>query len=364
MDNQLTVTEAIDQTEERFKVVAPLMSFDKEKGFAVQLLQNSPYLMKAATSSPNSLMQAITNIAAIGLSLNPAEKLAYLLPRTVKDSEGKYVSKIFLEPSYMGLCKIATDSGSIKWVQAAMVYSDDSFTDNGPGEKPTHTYKAFDKDRGSVDGVYCVAKTEDGDYLTTVMTAAEIMNIKERSELGKTGKGPWGTDFKEMAKKSVVRQAFKLWPRSAGGAMDQAVHMSNENEGFEPIQTAPKFSSFTAEQKNYFDQLIEKGDGLAMFVFYGSFDLNADDGFSVWSSLFNSFEKGTKGKYGKIVNDLIKTGESIFLDCLTVIEEGLGIDDAAVLEAIEGFDGETIKLIESKLDNEMVMEFNKLLNKG
>jgi len=352
MDNQLSLVEVMDQAQERFNVVAPAMNFDKEKGFAVQLLNNNSRLMDAAKSSPNSLLQAVTNIAAINLSLNPAEKLAYLLPRNVKNNEGKWVPRIFLEPSYMGLCKLATDSGSIKWVQSQIVFKNDTFTDNGPGEKPTHIYDAFSSDRGDFVGVYCVAKTSEGDYLTTTMKADEIEDIKGRSEAGKKGFGPWITDFFEQAKKTVVRRGFKMWPRSNGGAMDAAVHMSNENEGFEPImQSAPKIAEFTADQKNYFDQVIEKNDALEMFVFVKSIEEE------IFINLYHSFSKD-KGKYQKVVNSLNERGASKFMEykdaLIQSIEEG---DTGGSQELIEELSKDVLAMLSD--ESEIINDFLK-----
>jgi recombination protein RecT len=334
MNNQMTVAEAIEETAERFNSVAPCyMQYDAEKGFAVQLLNNNSYLKKAATESPKSLQQAITNVAAIGLSLNPAEKLAYLLPRNVKigkDQSGRdlWQTRIFLEPSYMGLIRLATNSGSIEWVQADVAYQNDEFIDNGPGEKPAHKYNAFTKDRGELVGVYCVAKTCGGDYLTTTMPLDEIISIRDRSETWKKyNSGPWKDDFNEMAKKAVIRRAFKTWPMTDERAA-HAVDLSNINEGFEPILTSPDIGSYTAEQKAYYDQLIESGSGLGMFVFQQT--LNNE---SLFTSLYHSFEKGTKGKYQRIVDELIKAGADQATSILVDLEASLqSNDDVAASE--------------------------------
>jgi len=354
------IQKVIDITEERFKLVAPKsINYEAEKGFAMQILTNNSYLMKVALENNASLAQAITNVAAIGLSLNPAEKQAYLLSRTVNE-DGKFVSKIFLEPSYIGLCKIATDSGSIEWVQADCVYANDSFMDKGVGEKPDHSYNAFGKERGDFVGVYCVAKTRTGDYLTTLMDSDEINSVMSRSEAVKAmrernkGKGgPWVSDFKEMAKKTVIRNGFKTWPRTNERAF-QAVHISNENEGFEPILSSPEINDFTGEQKSYYDQLITNNDSIGMYVLLTTVEE------TVRNNLYHSFEKGTKGKYQRIVDDLYRKGAAQIMDCVTVIEENLGGDDSAVLEIIEGFDNDTLKIIEDRLNPEMVMEFNKV----
>jgi len=361
------IAEVIDLAEERFVSIAPpKMNYEAEKGFVIQLLRNNDYLMKVATGNPQSLQQAITNVAAIGLSLNPAEKQAYLIPRNVKQGD-KWVSKIFLEPSYMGLCKLATDSGSIEWIQANCVYENDTFLDNGAGNKPTHVYEAFGKNRGSFVGVFCEAKTHTGDYLTTVMAEEEIINVRDRSEAWKVSKsGPWKTDFTEQAKKTVVRRGYKMWPRSnQNNMLAEAVHLSNENEGFEPIITSPKIIDFTADQKNYFDQMIEKSDALGMYVFSESFDLNdaSSRGASIWTNLLHSFPQGQKGKYQTLVHELRINGESLFFDVLAEIEELIGNDDCAMIELLNEFDDATAKLIENKLNPEMIMSFNRIRGK-
>jgi len=352
MSKELSVSEVIDLTEKRFKQVAPkAISYEAEKGFAMQLLTNNGYLMKVAKENPTSLAQAITNVAAIGLSLNPAEKLAYLIPRNMKERQGNkdvWVSKIFLEPSYMGLCKLATDAGSIEWVQARCAYESDTVADNGVGEKPSHTYSPFSTDRGDFVGVYCVAKTHTGDYLTTFMTVEKVNNIMERSEAVKSYRnnkgsgGPWISDYEEQAKKTVVRQASKLWPKT-NQRMMQAVHLSNENEGFEPIMTSPKTMDFTAGQKSYYDRLIENNDALEMYVLLTTVEE------SVRNNLYHSFEKGTKGKYQQIVDTLYLNGKAVFDDCITAMNETE--DESAVLEVAEELSNDAIELMGNKLSD-------------
>ena len=253
----------------KFIEIAPsTMSFDSEQQFAIQHLKSNAYLFKVAKDNPKSLRSSLINCANVGLSLNPIKKQAYLLPRTIKKDDGKYEKRVFLEPSYMGLCDLALSSGKILWIQARIVREKDTIIDNGPGEKPTHEYQPFG-DRGKIVGVYCSAKLNNGDYLTEFMDIQKIYSVMERSEAVKkwraegeqAGKGgPWITDFEEMAKKTVIRNAFKMWPKWATtDQLAQAVHLSNENEGFEPINdTGPDIESYNAEQKVYFDSMIEK----------------------------------------------------------------------------------------------------------
>ncbi len=367
MTEVMNYVQAIEQTQERFLSIAPAqMKFESEKGFAIQLLKNNDYLMKAAQAHPQSLQQALTNVAAIGLSLNPAEKQAYLIPRTVKAGD-KYITKIFLEPSYMGLIKLSTDSGSIKWVQAYVVYSNDEFLFVGAGEKPSHKFNPFQpiEKRGDFIGVYCIAKTADGDYLTNMMSAEQVFDIRDRSESWKSFKagkvksgGPWQTDFNEQAKKTVIRQGFKTWPRSDLNRLAHAVDLSNENEGFEPIVTSPNLGQTTTETKLYFDQLIEKGDALGMFVLQCTLNQQDDNSFV---TLYHSFEKGQKGKYQKIVDELIKQGFSLVTDIrqafIDAIDSG---DDMAARQLIEELSLDAIEVVKSGLNYDYQQEAEKL----
>ena len=319
----------IDATEERFKAVAPSwMKYESEKGFAIQIFNNNEYLGAIARSSPHSVQQALTNVAAIGLSLNPAKKQAYLISRTVKvkgqDGRDKYQSRIFLEPSYIGLCDIITGSGMIEWIQAECVFSNDKFKMRGISKEPDHDYEAFasKEKRGKFIGAYCVAKTTSGDFLTELMSKEDIISVRNRSEAWKSkmqkeaqGKkgygGPWETDFYEMAKKTVVRRAFKMLPKNKDlQRAEEAIHLSNGNEGFDPIVSSPNIQEFTGETKNHFDRLIEKNDALEMYV------LSMSIGEGAFTGLYHSFEKGAKGKYQRIVDVLIKRGQSLFSDLL------------------------------------------------
>lgn len=357
------IAEVLNNTElvTRFENIAPSgIVFEAEKGFAVQAINNNPMLAGAAQASPNSLMAAVTNVAAIGLSLNPAKKEAYLIPRSVKVND-RYVSKVFLEPSYMGLCNLATGSGRIEWIQAQTVREADTFEYAGIGEKPKHTFNAF-KDRGDIVGVYAVAKTNQGDFLCDLMDLDKINSIMERSESvksarrnNKTPYGPWVTDFEEMAKKSVVRMLFKMLPKNGMERMEQAVNISNDNEGFEPIETAPSLKQFNAEQKAYFDDLIENENAIGMHAFISSIEEQ------VFINLYHSFPKGQKGTYQKLVNSLNKKGREQIVDIGLVVKDAISSNDAIMLnENIEGLSIDEINLIKKELTGEEEMIFNEM----
>lgn len=353
------IAKVIDATEVRFASIAPRnMSYEAEKGFAIQLLKNNSYLMSVAEKSPNSLQQAITNVAAIGLSLNPAKKQAYLITRNVKVSNNSWEHRVFLEPSYMGMCDLATLSGRIEWVQANAVYSKDTYQNNGAGEKPTHSFNSFGE-RGDFVGAYCVAKTDSGDFLTTEMDAKQIYDIRERSEAWKRAKsGPWKTDFIEMAKKSVVRNAFKMWPKTKEmDRLSEAVEISNQNEGFEPVVTAPEIPKASNEAKAFLDQCITNSDGIGMYVLQQTIPE------SQFQDLYHSFEKGTKGKYQSIIDKLLQTGchsfENMLMDFEAVIDSN---DEYGAREVLEDLNDDCKNLMISKLNPEKQSILREMLS--
>lgn len=207
------------------------LSFDREASFAIQALMANDYTLGIAKRNPQSVINAVSNVAAIGLSLNPAKKQAYLVPRK---------GVICLDIGYIGLLDLAIESGSILWGQAELVYSADRFILNGVDKPPTHERDPFAKDRGDVIGAYVVVKTKHLDYLTTTMPIDELLSIRDRSEAWKAKQsGPWKTDPGEMMKKTVIKRAYKLWPKTE--RLTQAIHHLNTEaeEGLPSIEHDP-----------------------------------------------------------------------------------------------------------------------------
>jgi recombination protein RecT len=196
------------------------VNYTKEASFALQILNDNSYLAEIAVNDQDSFKRAIINVAAVGLSLNPLEKLAYLIPRK---------KKVCLDISYIGMIKLATDSGAIKWAAAEIVRANDTYEFQGVNREPIHKFHPF-KDRGEIVGGYCLAKTFDGEFILSQMTGEEILSIRDRSESFKAGKSsPWDTDTNEMIKKTLIRRAYKMWPRTdTRDRLDKAIDVSFE----------------------------------------------------------------------------------------------------------------------------------------
>ncbi len=243
------------------------LNFEVEAGFAVQQLESNDYLLSVALGNHQSVINAVTNVAAIGISLNPARKQAYLVPRD---------RKVCLDISYIGLVDLATQSGSIVWAKAELVYEADHFQMGEPGTMPKHQFNPFAKDRGAVIGAYVVVKTPSGEYLCDAMSIDEINAIRDRSSawkayITKKVSCPWVTDPGEMAKKTVIKRASKMWPKNE--RLNMAIqHLNVElEEGIEFQQRPGAPASGSAAASDALDkrrdakraELIEKLEATA-----------------------------------------------------------------------------------------------------
>lgn len=185
------------------------MNFNREAGFAIQILCNNPYLMKC---DPDSVKHAVVNVALTGLTLNPALKFAYLVPRKVKDE-----LKCILDISYMGMIKILTDAGAVKNVDAGVIYSNDKY-DYRRGSDPYFKHQPALTNRGAKIGAYAIAFMRDGGFQFEILGREDIEKVRSTSESWKNEQGrkfsPWETWEDEMWKKTVLKRLFKLLPKT------------------------------------------------------------------------------------------------------------------------------------------------------
>ncbi|MFU9002877.1 recombinase RecT [Proteus sp. TSJ240517] len=223
------IYEVVNHLKNEFEQVCsePSIAFKRESEFAMQIFANNDYLANVAVNNLVSVRSAIMNVSAIGISLNPAQKLAYLVPRD---------KKVCLDISYMGLMHIAQQSQAIKWCQSSIVRQNDNFQLTSIDTAPRHEYNAFatQEQRGEIVGAYTVVKTEDGDYLTHTMAIADIYSIRDRSSawkawIARKKSCPWVTDEEQMILKTVVKQAAKYWPRRE--RLDKAIDYVNTEAG-------------------------------------------------------------------------------------------------------------------------------------
>lgn len=252
--------EIFNPIKEKFLKLTSEDVFNKECSFAIQHLQSNTYLQK---STNISLLQSVLNIIQIGLTLNPVSKLAYLVPRYKNGAV-----TCCLEPSYMGLVKLATDTGSVINVYADLVYENDYFeSERGTNPNIIHRTKNFGE-RGELIGVYAVAVLHDGSKQFEIMDKAEIEEIRGSSESYKSFvKGDaksciWVSDAPEMWRKTVIKRLCKYLPKTEmWDKLYKAVEMDNEDFKLEhyqitQIETLIQTSAISEERKEAIEKSI------------------------------------------------------------------------------------------------------------
>lgn len=215
MSTELSLKDTITNgVMKRFVELTDQKTFDTELSFALQHINKNSQLQK---STAQSNILAVLNIAQTGLSLNPVLKYAYLVPRSVNRG-GQWVVETYLEPSYIGLCKLVTDSGSAKSIVSHLVYEGDEFEVSlGTSTSIDHKPKFKSKD---ITHVYVVSVLSDGSKMVDIMTKSDIDDIRGRSEsykafdAGKLKSCVWTSDYGEMARKTVIRRGIKYLPKT------------------------------------------------------------------------------------------------------------------------------------------------------
>lgn len=235
VENVKQIVQTVEPDFNQLAEIHKAVNWKRESSFALQILNDNSFLMQTAVNNPDSLKRAIINVAAIGLSLNPVEKLAYLVPRD---------KKVCLDISYRGYLKLAADIGSIKWAVAELVYEKDEYVFRGVGREPVHNFNPFSGERGKIVGCYVLAKTHTDEFILTQMSAEEVFAIRNRSQSWKShikeGKStPWKTDEGQMIKKTVIKRASNDWPRTDTRArLEKALDVSNEADPVELATTS------------------------------------------------------------------------------------------------------------------------------
>lgn len=195
-----------------FQAMLPAhVDVDKFKVAVITAVGNNPKLLEAERGS---LFKAAMEAADLGLSLNPQRREAVILPvynRRTQRFEAQF------RPEYIGLMKLARQSGEVTNIYAHVVHEADTFRFEY-GLKPDLVHVPAREPRGDRTYAYCVWTLKDGTTAFEVMSRDDILAIRDRSQAkDKDGNmvGPWVTDESEMWRKTVVRRASKYMPLSA-----------------------------------------------------------------------------------------------------------------------------------------------------
>lgn len=201
------------------------VTFEKFFSMMVAAVGAAPKLLEC---NRGSLIKSCIQAAELGLSLNPALGECDILPVYDRRENG-FVAQF--RPRYMGMMKLARQSGEVLKIEAEVIREkDDFFFQKGLEPKLEHRIRLGN--RGDMIGAYCVWTLKNGEKQFELMDREQIVSIRDRSSAKtKEGKvvGPWATDEEEMWRKTVVRRASKYMPRSCESFIN-AVAMDNLRE--------------------------------------------------------------------------------------------------------------------------------------
>jgi recombination protein RecT len=212
--------------------------FIEEATHLLAMAHNVPALQEC---TPNSINGVLLSVASTGLSLNPVLKLCYVIPRNVKvktKTGDAWEKRAMVEPSYMGLMKLATDSGAVRNFEVHEVYQGDEFVFDLVQKAPTvhRPYWTLGRQRGKLIGVYGFAVLADGTRIPEHMGADELAKIQSKSD-NKAGSvySDWAG---EMARKSLVKRLQKYVPRTEKAQQFyEAVDLDNKGYELAPAAT-------------------------------------------------------------------------------------------------------------------------------
>lgn len=187
------------------------ISVERFQRVVVTAINKSPDLVHA---DRQSLFTACVEAAQDGLLPNGKEAALVIFNTREKRRGGPdvWVKKVQYMPMIAGIHKKARNTGEIAMLDSHLVYERDHF-DYALGLDPHLVHKPHLGDRGTVIAVYAVCKLKDGTPYIEVMTVPEIDEVRAVSK--SPDKGPWGSWWGEMARKTAVRRLSKRLPMSS-----------------------------------------------------------------------------------------------------------------------------------------------------
>jgi recombination protein RecT len=143
-----------------------------------------------------------------------------------------YGNEMTVIPDWRLMVDKARRAGVIKSAIAKAVHEGDIFEyEFGSNKKLVH--KPVKKKGAAMSDVYCIYTLPDGDIDFDVMAKFEVDDIRERSKASKSG--PWVTDYEEMAKKTVVRRALKIF-EGASPELSKVFDTDNKAVGLDEME--------------------------------------------------------------------------------------------------------------------------------
>lgn len=237
-----TIDDAVRQAGRRFSKIRAVddLTFAEEKMHVQALIKRNKDLKNAM---PDTIYDAMLQAASMGLSFNPTLAHCYLITRRMRkrrqgESDAEYAKVptiAYATPSYRGLIHIPVAAGAIRFARAEVIYKDDHFVYRGPHHdveyelKTPHTAQI---EKNAV-GVFAVAKTIHGDYLSEHVPRETVQRIRRMSDMPNSVMYHPDKLWTEGWKKISLRRLYKTMP-NAPMAMSAALETLNTHEGLDP----------------------------------------------------------------------------------------------------------------------------------
>lgn len=189
---------------------------------------------KLLACTQKSMLQSVMRAARFGLDCSGALRSAYLVP---------YKTTCQLIIGYGGFLDLARRAATTVDIDCQLVYDGDEI-ELVQGTQPVLTHRPDlqgIRSKDTIIGAYMVTTYKGGEKKIEYMPVDEIRAIGARCSQA-YGKGPWQTDFGEMARKTVLRRGIKwlpLSPTEAGKLLAEAEEHDNEVMGMSGGDTGP-----------------------------------------------------------------------------------------------------------------------------
>lgn len=213
------ISSVVDGEEMHAKIAASLdgtgISAERFKRTALVALGRPEAAYLVEKCSRVSIYTALMNAAAAGLDLHPALGHAYLIPRG---------GSCQLQMGYKGYIALAARAGLA--VEADVIYEGDKYSVRKGTNPEVSIEPEFDPAKqGEWAAVYVITHYSNGAKTLTFMTRAEVEKLRDKHsdafKRGGAGAKVWKEHPAEMAKKTCIRRAAKIWPISIPGGSDE-----------------------------------------------------------------------------------------------------------------------------------------------
>lgn len=196
-------------------------------------------------SFQNTLLEAVS----LGLTWNKRMGQCYPI---------RYGNSCTLSVGYQGLTHLVMKAGTLKSVQPVLVCKNDPVFDTWIDENGVHIkHKIARTERGPITHAYCIARYTNGGYHIEIMEWFELEKVRACAKTRMI----WDKWLGPQCMKSVIRRAWKHWPKDDGGVIETAMDLMNKIEpvDFGPpdlVEEEPQYITITEDQDSSLHAMV------------------------------------------------------------------------------------------------------------